>query len=749
MPYNTFSDGAVKRISQNVKWGEGVRKRGDFNAMIPFKPQSEEIYVQLMVKDEDDYGYWKAEEVKLTNGSWVILDNGRKFNGTDYPYIRHVNWEDANLKAIVKVFQVQDIESEDKPYIWVFEEELTNPEAFIFYADSTGNTGQSTGADTWTMTKGGTVYTNNGEMDIPDGYQMPAGKTAYAKITFINFLGDWFIASAEMTIEAGDYWEDNGSTLIVRVKIASTEIKKDICRLTQHHAGDIRFELFKNVTVSSGNPWIGVVNNNNNYVVSHLLPYGYPQDDFLAMMGGCPDVPKDTFENFIEWFITNLVHLKYDQLGHIYEREECYDGIVEDYTDDEDDEDDDGNKVKLAGNLTAPLFASTLQPWAIAGTDGFVPTYTVLNGAKNYTDFVGVNDVMLFATNSNNQIVKISDVIPALTPDFQVNKVAKASNVNGTSGFSASHMYLDTKNFRFNDTLTIKAGIVNKGLPATVINNTAPCTTTISATLDVRDYEDPNVTEQTVQVTSSVAGVGTAGYSYEVDFKYSDGTPVSYRLGFNKPFLNEPSTMAIGGGGSTSETSIDFDLKSTVAHGDAIKMTAKLFYLHDDVSKTYANSDATKLLYVAIEQDCLTDANGDKLTDSSGECYTAPRNNIPFVNNDTYHIKAVTSPFYINSPTVGIVELLSEFTNIFNNVSGNQLTKKTLTLDTGGPYQHTVRISGPNDDLDIRVESGYSQPYISGNTTNQISYDSPVDSEPNTYNTIFYIRRSSQGESPW
>ena len=616
--YNVFNDRSVERISANVKWGEGVRNKGVNTHNVIYKPQSERIYVQLTEKDQDDYGYWKAEEVKLTSGSWEILDNGRKFDGTDYPFIRHTNWEDSVLGAIVEVYQIADIEDEDKPYIWVFEEELTNPEAFIFYADATGNVGQSTGADTWTMHKGGMIYTNHGEMEIPDGYQMPAGKTAYAKITFINFGGDWLIADAQMTIEGGDYWEDKGSTLIVRVKIASTEIKKDICRLSQHQAGDIRFELFNDVTVSSGNDWIGVVNNNNNYVVSHLLPGAtYHQDEFLAMFGECDDVPTDSFESFIYWFVQNLVHLRYDQLGHIYQREECY-GEIEDYTDD----DDDGGDVKLAGTLTAANFTSDLQPWALSGGNGFIPKYKVLNGAKNYTDYVGTQNMMIFTQNSLNQIVKIVENTGAIVPNFQVNRVDKAKNVDGTSGLSYAHMFLDVKNFRFNDNLTIKAGVVGKGLASQVVLATGDCSTGISYTEDIRDFEDPNATGQTFQITAGVAAVGPAGYQYEVTFRYSDGTPCLYRLGYNGAFTADATRWAIGAGGTTNTEPIQFDFREGVEHGDVVQMTAKLIYPHEDGSTTYANSERTVDLYIAQVSECMIDEDGEHLVDEdSSDCF--------------------------------------------------------------------------------------------------------------------------------
>ena len=138
--YNTFDDQSVKRIAENVRWGEGARNTFTNMHRPIHNPQHETIYVQLTVKDEDDYGYWKGEEVSFKEGVWTIVDGGRKWDGDEYPFIRHINWEDAQKGSIVNAYQVIDSLSEDKPMVWVFDKEVTNPQAFIFYADGTGNT---------------------------------------------------------------------------------------------------------------------------------------------------------------------------------------------------------------------------------------------------------------------------------------------------------------------------------------------------------------------------------------------------------------------------------------------------------------------------------------------------------------------------------------------------------------------------------------------------------------------------------
>ena len=742
---NTFTDSSAKRIADNVRWGEGVRRLNTTLANVPNKPQHLDIYAQLTVKDEDDYGYWKAEEVKLEEGAWSILDGGRKWDGDEYSFIRHVNWEDAQKGSIIQPFQVQDITSEDKPYIWVFDKEVTNPQAFIFYADGTGNTGQSTGADTWTMSKGGTVYTNSGKMEIPDGFQMAAGKAAFAKLEFIYITSEWILANAEMVIdEDPEYWEEDGyGTLTIHVKIASTEIKKDVCRLTQHHAGDIRFELHKDVTVTSGSPWISVTNFASNYSVAHILPPNKHQDEFLTFTGNCDDIPTSSFDDFIYWFTNNLVHIRYDQLGHIYERENCY-GDVEDYTDDE--EDDDGNELKLAGNLTAAATGSNIQPWFV-NDDGVSINYRVLNGVKNYTDYVGVEDTMVLVVNDLGNIIPTDLDTDVLGGPWETAQVAKAKNITGTSGITYPVLRLRENNFRFNSSITVKAGIVNKGLGDQEILEVADCTATITASSEIRDYEDPNATDYTVQVSYSLADIASGSYT-KIDFKYGDGTPVQYRFGNSGQFISGPSSLDNqGGAGSPTETkTVQFFLRDGTSHGDAIKVTSRLFSFGDTDMNVYQSGQ----LYVAAEDECVTDDSGEQATGVDGDCATdAPEPNVPFYPNDTYHIKAITLPFSITSPQIGLVELLTTQTNIFNNVSGNQITKKTITIDTGQPYQHVVSVTGPDDDLDVSVEAGYNDTPISTNTVIQVSFDATVDVHSNQFNTIFYIRRSSQGDSPW
>lgn len=758
---NTFTDSSAKRIADNVRWGEGVRRLNTTLANVPNKPQHLDIYAQLTVKDEDDYGYWKAEEVKLEDGAWAILDGGRKWDGDEYPYIRHINWEDAQKGSIIQPFQVQDIASEDNPNIWVFDKEVTNPQAFIFYADGTGNTGQSTGADTWTMSKGGSVYTNSGKMEIPDGFQMAAGKAAFAKLEFIYITSEWILANAEMVIdEDPEYWEEDGyGTLTIHVKIASTEIKKDVCRLTQHHAGDIRFELHKDVTVTSGSPWISVTNFASNYSVAHILPPYKHQDEFLTFTGNCDDIPTGSFEDFIYWFTNNLVHIRYDQLGHIYERENCY-GDIEDYTDDE--EDDDGNELKLAGNLTAAATGSNIQPWFV-NDDGVSINYRVLNGVKNYTDYVGVEDTMVLVVNDLGNIIPTDLDNDVLGGPWETAQVAKTKNITGTSGITYSVLRLRENNFRFNSSITVKAGIVNKGLGDQEVLEVAACTATITASSEIRDYEDPNATDYTVQVSYSLADIANGSYT-KIDFNYGDGDPVQYRFGNSGQFISGPSSLENqGGAGSPTETkTVQFFLRDGTSHGDVIKVTSRLFSFGDTDMNVYQSGQ----LYVAAEDECVTDDSGEHATGVDGDCATDDTDTtVPYVPDDTYHFKFITTTTeFISQGNTYTLVGSSEL--ILNNVDAS-IASAAIGAAPGfirwesGPFNYEFRdwwhrtiakdiyVTGSSPSNDNA--SGHeitTQTYFVATTTaaSLASKGYPVDRD---VLTEVYVRRTSQGDSPW
>ena len=673
-----FNDQAIDRISTNVKWGEGVRSRQLNIPSMPTKANDYNFHVQLLEKDygKGGAGYWKAQEVIFENGKWELYDGGREFDDNDYPAIRHVEWEDSRVGAIVKPFQIRDVAVDaEKPYIWVFEEEVTNPEAFIFYADNTGGTAQSDSKSTWSMPKGGMIYTNYGEMEVPDNFSIDAGESAWCKIEFVWMFNEWQIASAEMTNEEGEYWEEDYGTLIIHVKIVSTKINKDICRLTQHTAGDIRFELRENVAVNSGNDWIVVTSRNNGrlYTVYHTLPNPpKPLNDFLAFAGNCNDMPLNDFGAWAEWARRNIVHIKYDQLGHIYERENCYDGEVERV--DPPEEDPENDPQELTSQLTAPLFASNLQPWAMQGGDGFVPTYTVLKGGNLFTDFVGVEQVMFIARNSQQQLVKVATNPAAAFPTFDINKLEFAKNVNGTSGQAYNQMVLAQRNFRFNDTLTVRAGMAGLGLPQQVDLTTANIQSVVShpTGTTVRKWDDPNASsdyEVYVSFAPPVAGsLNTANYFVELSFRWADGSPVQISSNNQLDIIGDGEVRAQ----ITADDDYTFPYQLSDATdrnaGDAIKITARVIYIDaGDGHVTDANITDSMLIYYSNESDCYVDEEGGDLVDESGDCYSEDTSTVPYVPNDIYHIKLVT-PAQDYERTNGTFTLLSDTTHIFNNI---------------------------------------------------------------------------------
>ena len=629
-----FNNKAIERIRTDVKWGEEVRRQQKGVHHLPFKDVGPVIYARLTEKDFTEAGYWKATEVVVENGKWENLDNGIQFNDDEYPPIRHKDWEDSRVGAIIKAYTMPDATSEDKPSIWVFEEEITNPETFTFYATETGGSAQSTKTTTWKMPKGGTVYTNYGEMDVPDDFEIDAGESAWCKIEFVWMFDQWQIASAAMTDEEGDYWDEQSGVLIVHVKIFSTEINGEICRGVQHHAGDIRFELNKDTTVTAGNEWIIVTNNNRNYTVYHTLPDPpKPLNDFLAFMGNCNDMPLDSFASWAEWVRRNLVHIKYDKLGHIYEREECYDGTVERVVPIEDPEVFDliDDPVNLEATLTAPLFGSVLQPWAMTGGDGFVPTYTILAGGNLFTDYVGVESIMFIARNSQQQLIQIATDPAAAVPAFDINKVELAKNVNGTSGQAYDQMVLSQRDFRFNDTIEVRAGVAGKGLGKSVTLNTASLSAVVSHTPSaiIRQREDPNATNDYSLFVSyappNAGTLNTANYKVEIVMTWaSDGDPVLFSTDNGQNTVQNGTV--IGDITANDDYTMNYILMDATdrASGDAIRVNTRLIFIDAiDGYVTDANAPANMSLYYSNDTECVYDESGEDATDESGECATA------------------------------------------------------------------------------------------------------------------------------
>ena len=135
-----FDKGSAERISKNVLWGEQQRQRGgDIHSSDNIQPK-ETIYVKLIEKDPDgDIGFWSAQEVYYVEDRWELIDTKRIWDGDEQPYVRHFSWGDAELNQIVKLMLIINTESGLEE--WVFDTDVSNPEAFVFYSDQNGNTG--------------------------------------------------------------------------------------------------------------------------------------------------------------------------------------------------------------------------------------------------------------------------------------------------------------------------------------------------------------------------------------------------------------------------------------------------------------------------------------------------------------------------------------------------------------------------------------------------------------------------------
>ncbi len=760
MSINVFSDNATTRIKSSVKYTEQLRNSGRFDIMHPDREENEIVYLRLKSKDPNDlYGYWEATEVRQEEGIWEDYDDGKQFNDEEYPYIRHLDWDDANEGDIVKAFITYDLIEDQITPTWVFKGAVTNPEAFVFYADENGGQGQATYDSEWNMPRGGKVLTNVGELDVNGDHTMFAGEEAYCQIVFNKVDGEWQIASAAMTSSSGPFWEEVDDTLIVFWRIAKAEVKGDLCRLEQYHAGDIHLSIFTNTVVKGGDAWTTVTQNDGEYTVYHDLPatQEYHQDEILAMTGECDDVPYDSFESFISWFVDHLAHYKYDKRGHIYEKETCY-GDIDNY-----DPDDPTTDPSLDANLEAAAVAAQIYPWDVA-TDGVTTTYTLSNGGNNFPDFVGAEKNMTLITNSQGQIIQIADDVggPAV-PIWSAQLTKPFENVNGTSGKQYTELQLHTTNFRFNDTITVKSGTVNKGLGDQVVLDTAVVTVDIAATDPVRNYDDPEATTQPFYAIYGTAGFD--GYTCQMRFLYGDGTPVQYRLNQGDNWSTEIISLPITG---TESQHIDpeFNFNDDVTPGDSINVTVNTI-APDGI--TDANISHSELVYVNLEDDCVKDENGDNVYDENGECAEEDATDVPYVYPDIYYFRftITTTEFILTSTgdtfSIDSDDIVKTYNGIDTSNADQTYNSSVATYRNGAAFfQFRHYVKQKDDELYYNFGGSVSQDseldMYSTKVTTQTSFIHIQDRQTfiddgNLVDRDFYItvevRRDSQGDSPF
>lgn len=237
----TAEDG--ERISAITPWAEEKMRMGENIDDYPYEPEPNPIFGKLITKDPDgNTGYWEIHEAFNDSQEWFVPDDARKWDDGEFPYVRHAFWEDAEIGQIVLLKTIPD---RDIGFEWVFYTNVTNPEAFIFYADDNGGTGQALSNSKWTMKNGGRVLTNVGTADILPGFQISSGDHVQITCTFVDLGQGYELASAVMNIGKGEYWQkQNDGTVIVNHPICEVETIGDIGRFVQHHAGDVHLEIF-------------------------------------------------------------------------------------------------------------------------------------------------------------------------------------------------------------------------------------------------------------------------------------------------------------------------------------------------------------------------------------------------------------------------------------------------------------------------------------------------------------------------
>jgi len=405
-----FDKKSAERISKNVLWGEQQRQRGgDFHANEHVQPH-ETIYVQLIEKDPaGEIGYWSAQEVYYDDGRWELIDADRIWDGDAQPYVRHYCWGEAELKQIVKLMLVIDVNTGVEE--WVFDTDVTNPEAFVFYSDQNGNGGQALNDSSWTMRTAGKVLTNVGEADINAPFTIQPGQACQVVVTFIDYGNGFQLSSAVLTTGEGQYWSvGSDGSIIVQHRIAKAVIDGDVVRLEQYHAGDVHLEVFgvadedtddptptpSPIDIQGDEDWINVTRLGNLYTINHKPPPGAAHA--MASMKGlstdfsCDSVSWSTVADVQSWvnneLLANIREIFYDTRGHIYDLKDCAGASVTPT--------DDPTSVYLQSSMVADYFSgSDIGPDAVGAGGGIDFTYKILNDGANYLAYIGTKKVQV------------------------------------------------------------------------------------------------------------------------------------------------------------------------------------------------------------------------------------------------------------------------------------------------------------------------------------------------------------------
>jgi len=636
-----FSPESNRKIANTVRTVERMANAGQELISQEQEDFKDIIYARITAKDpEGKAGYFQLEEVGFNGETWEAIDNGKQFNGEDYDYAHHYNWEDAAINTVVKLKLVVNIDSGAED--WVFFNEVTNPAAFVFIAAETGNTTRSSNSG-WSIIRGGSVLTNVGSLKLPSSLSMGSEGYAGVLITFVEDDGALILASAFYTSSRGPYWttDEEEGTVIINYPLASAEKIGDKTELTQLHVGDIHLEVSmpeeEEIRILGDETWIHVEKVGNTWTVSHILPgtASLKKGGFTVLdeTFSCDAAVFSTLQDAEDWantLIDAIQRISYDTRGHIYEQIECDGNVVYSY--------DDVDDIALTATLSSFSIASQLVPNVIDTASGINYTYTIMNAGANFLDYIAAgNNNTIAAKNSLGEIVGLSKGDTGGAPDL--NGVARngptiieaMKNVNGTSGgiYAAGPaagtqvVKLDVLRFRFNDSIDVIGNVAGKaGVRDTVNIDTEVCTWSVTTSSTViRQNTDPNASEFTFTAQASIANLDRA-YQARLRIAANDGTLLEFSVnGQGGPYNVTTHLMSLDATSDADTTGLYFNFPAGAEAGDVFKMTIDL--VTDDANLYDANVISETLLSLSVEDDCVVDENGSNATNDSDDCLTS------------------------------------------------------------------------------------------------------------------------------
>ncbi len=751
-----FSNADSKRISDVTVWGEGIQDRGVQLTDNEQEEFPEQIFVQLGTEED---AWYTGMEVHYKDDTWRQLENPKVFavGEGNYGRLRHYAWEVLPIGSVVSVSNLVNVKTGVEE--WVFYNEVSNPEAFIFKNTATMNS-VSGPFSPWVAERGGSVLTNVGTLDVAGNLMMAAASYAGIEIVFIDDGNGFRLSTAAFTTVKTDYWVEGGGgggqsassppgTITINWPLATTIVTGSRSRLTQHYAGDIHIEIFgfssdddddddpypkpKNITVVGDNKWIKVTRAGNIFTVTHILPPNAapcPENDFKALNKNfsCDDVVFSDLQDAEDWansLLDNIKKVFYDQKGHTYKMTDCDGGNVEEY----DEEDDD----LLTATLTGNIVGSALLPNVVLNSSGLDFIYKLLNRGRLFTNWIGQENIMFSIKNDLGETVKFQlGNIAAGIGAIVGFDVSLAANVEGTSGkewnavngAADDAVLLSPIRYRFNSSVTIRTNVVNIGYGkslsfATKVDEAVILFNGVLAPPVIRDHNDPLSVGIVISVGYATSPDDLAlAYKVRYKFTYADGVDVRFSdTGSGAgPFTTGWKDMALTIY-STFEpnAAIFFALDAGRDPGEVIKLCTELVTdpsIAGNDGLTYnANVDECIDLSISSDSDCVVDESGEQVTDDSGECITSGSQTITIDGtSDTGVSLFLTAGNYTISYDDNAVNEVNTMPASWRTVVTIQQTAETFFGDGGGFTTEAAAIanmSGATDTFIVASDTTY------------------------------------------